>query len=92
MRLTTIAAIYFLFWMMSLFVVLPFGVKTAEEMGAAKVPGQVESAPANFSGWRIIWRTTLVSAVLFGIFYLNYSFGWITTETLLSLVPQPPQD
>lgn len=92
MRLTTIAAIYFLFWMMSLFVVLPFGVKTAEELGADQVPGQVESAPANFDGWRIVRRTTLLSAVLFGLFYLNYSYSWVTTETLLSFVPQPPEE
>lgn len=91
MRLTTIAAIYFLFWMMSLFLVLPFGVKTAEELGVDKVPGQVESAPANFNGWRIVLRTTLLSAVLFGLFYLNYSYGWVTTETLLSFVPQPEE-
>ena len=90
MKLTTIAAIYFLFWFMSLFLVLPFGVRTAEEEGIPLVPGQAESAPANFSPWRTIKRTTITAAVLFGIFYLNYTYGWVTTEDLTSLV-RPPE-
>ncbi len=90
MKPTTIAAIYFLFWFLSLFLVLPFGVRTAEEEGIALVPGQAESAPANFSAWRTIRRTTIVAAILFGIFYLNYSFGWVTTEDLTGLM-RPPE-
>ena len=44
MQITSIAAIYFLFFVMSAFVMLPFGVKTAEEAGVDKVPGQADSA------------------------------------------------
>ncbi len=90
MRVTTIIAIYFLFWMLSLFLVLPFGVRTADEAGVSKVPGQADSAPAQFRPWKIIFRTTLVSAAIFFVFYLNYQFGWVTTETLLSITPHPP--
>jgi predicted secreted protein len=46
------------------------------------VPGQAESAPAQFAPGRIALRTTLVSVVLFGAFYLNYRFGWVTAESL----------
>ena len=45
MRWTSILAIYVLFWTLSLFLVLPFGVRTAEEEGAAPGPGHAESAP-----------------------------------------------
>jgi predicted secreted protein len=90
MRPTTIVAIYFLFWMLSLFFVLPFGVKTSEEAGQERVPGQADSAPAQFRPWTIVQRTTILSGLLFALFYLNYSFGWVTTESLLSLMPQPP--
>jgi len=82
MHLTSIAAIYLLFWMMSLFLVLPFGVRTAEEEGAQAVPGQAESAPHRFSFGRTILRATILSALLFGLFYANYTFGWIGAEQL----------
>ncbi len=73
-------AIYALFWALSAFLVLPFGVKTHDEMGIAKVRGQADSAPANFRPLRVIGYTTLVSAVLFGLFYLNYVNGWVGAE------------
>lgn len=89
MRPTTIVAIYFLFWMLSLFLVLPFGVRTAEEAGVEKIRGQADSAPAHFNAWKIVRRTTIVSAAIFLVFYLNYRFSWLTTETLLSFAPHP---
>lgn len=82
MKLTSIAAIFVLFWVMSAFLVLPFGVRTAEEAGVAKVPGQAESAPASFSVSRVAMRATVLALVLFGLYYLNYTQGWITVEML----------
>ena len=82
MKLTSIAAIYLLFWMMSLFVVLPFGVRTAEEEGAESLPGHAESAPHRFSFGRVALRATILSAILFGLFYANYTYGWIGAEEL----------
>ncbi|HEX8667632.1 MAG TPA: DUF1467 family protein [Allosphingosinicella sp.] len=82
MRFGSILAIYVLFWTMTLFVVLPFGVRTAEEEGAERVPGHAESAPHRFSVGRTALRTTIVSAILFGLFYANYTFGWLTPDML----------
>jgi predicted secreted protein len=82
MKWTSILAIYFLFWVMSAFLCLPFGVKTHDEAGMAKVPGQADSAPANFRPKQIARRATVVSAVLFGLYYLNYVNGWIGIERL----------
>lgn len=82
MQWTSMLAIYFLFWFLCLFFVLPFGVKTAEEAGVELVPGQAESAPHAFDAKKVAIRTTIVAAVFFGIFYLNYVYGWITSETL----------
>ena len=42
MRWTSALAIYILFWTMSLFLVLPFGVRTPEEAGAEAEPGTHE--------------------------------------------------
>ncbi len=80
MKLSSALAIYTLFWTMTLFVVLPFGVRTAEEAGVERQSGHAESAPHDFSFARTAIRTTIVSALLFGAFYLNYVNGWITAE------------
>ncbi len=82
MKLSSALAIYVLFWTFTLFLVLPFGVRTAEEAGAERLPGHAESAPHGFSFGRVALRTTIVSALLFGAFYLNYVNGWITAEAL----------
>lgn len=75
-------AVYFLFWTFSVFLVLPFGVKTADEAGIEKVPGQAESAPHQFSSARLALRTTIVATIGFTLFYLNYTYGWVTVQTL----------
>ena len=80
-------AIYVLFWVMSAFFVLPFGVKTHDEAGVARVPGQAESAPANFRPLRIMRRTTIVATILFGVFYANYVYGWIGADSFPFLKP-----
>jgi predicted secreted protein len=82
LKWTSALAIYALFWTMCLFVVLPFGVRTAEEAGVERLPGHADSAPHGFSFSRVALRATIVSAILFGLYYANYVNGWITAETL----------
>ncbi|HEY7809671.1 MAG TPA: DUF1467 family protein [Allosphingosinicella sp.] len=82
MRFGSVLAIYILFWTMSLFLVLPFGVRTSEEAGAERVAGHADSAPHKFSFGRAALRATGLSAILFGLFYANYVFGWITPAML----------
>jgi predicted secreted protein len=82
MRWTSILAIYLLFWALSVFLVLPFGVRTHEEAGADRVAGQADSAPHEFSWAKLALRTTIVSAVLFGLYYANYVNGWIEPADL----------
>ncbi len=76
MKWTSIIAIYSLFWVLSAFVVLPFYAKTADEAGVEKIPGQAESAPAEFRPLPIAGWTTLVSAIAFVIYYVIYVNGW----------------
>ncbi len=38
MQWTSALAIYFLFWVLAVFIVLPFGIRTGEEVGAADTP------------------------------------------------------
>lgn len=77
MRWTSILAIYFLFWVMSAFLLLPFGVRTHEETGEPRVPGQADSAPANFRPGRLMLRATIIAAVMTTIYVLNYIYGWV---------------
>lgn len=89
MQITSIVAIYVLFWVMSAFLVLPFGVRTHDEAGLEKVPGQADSAPAHFSARRIALRATVLSVVLFGLYYANYVNGWVMPEDL-NFFGEPP--
>lgn len=89
MEWTSIIAIYLLFWVLSAFLVMPFGVRTHDEAGVPKVRGQAESAPAHFQPRRIMLRTTVVATLLFGLYYLNYVEGWITADDL-NLFGTPP--
>jgi predicted secreted protein len=82
MKLTSVLAIYLLFWVMSAFVVLPFHVRTSEEADAPLTPGQAESAPAEFKPLRIIAWTTMVATLSFGLYYANYVYGWIGGDSL----------
>jgi predicted secreted protein len=77
MKAGSALAIYALFWVMSFFVVLPFGVRTDEEAGVERLPGHAESSPHAFSFGKAALRATILSAILFGLFYANYIYGWI---------------
>jgi predicted secreted protein len=82
MRWQSALAIYVLFWAFSVFLVLPFGVRTAEEAGGELVPGQAPSAPYEFKAGRVAIRVTIVATILFTIFLLNYIYGWVTADML----------
>ena len=75
MRWPSMLAIYFLFWAFSVFFVLAFD-------GEDRIAGTVASAPREFSAGRVALRVTIVATVLFAVFLLNYSFGWVTVQDL----------
>lgn len=89
MAWTSALAIYLLFWVLSAFLVMPFGIRTHDELGEAKIPGQSESAPANFRPLRIAIRATLLAAALFALFYLNYVNGWLTAAMFDPFAERP---
>ena len=82
MKIGSIIAIYFLFFCFCAFALLPFGVRTSEEMGQTKVPGQADSAPHRFDLKRHLVRSAIGALILFGVYYANYVFGWLTTDSL----------
>ena len=82
MRFTSIIAIYLLFFAGSTFILLPFGVRTTEELGEERVPGQAESAPHRFDLPRHLIKAALLAALLFALYYANWVNGWVTAEDL----------
>lgn len=80
MKWTSILAIYLLFWVMSAFFVMPFGLRTHDDTKAELVPGQISSAPVNFRPALVAKRASVLAAVLFGLYYANYVFGWVGPE------------
>ena len=79
MKLTSIVAIYFLFFALSAFILLPFGVRTTDEVGEEKIAGQADS---RFDVKRHFLRAAVVGAILFGLYYANWTYGWITPNDL----------
>ena len=67
---------------MSLFLVLPFGVRTAEEIGERPGAGHAESAPHSFNLPRTALRAALLGALLTALYVANYVYGWVTVEDL----------
>ncbi|MEO9600598.1 DUF1467 family protein [Parasphingorhabdus sp.] len=82
MEITSIIAIYVLFWVMSAFIILPIGIRNHHESGIEMVKGQADGAPVNFRPLRVLLLTTLLATAAFGLFYLNYIYGWITLDTI----------
>jgi len=82
MKWTSVLAIYFLVFCFTTFVLLPFGVKTHEEAGTERIPGQAESAPHKFDLPNHLLLAAALAALLTALFAANFQFGWITTDDL----------
>lgn len=83
MEWTSIIAIYALIWVLSAFLVMPFGVRTHDvDDDVDKVPGQADSAPVEFRPGKVVLRATVLAAVLFGLYYVIYVNGWIVADDL----------
>ena len=86
MPLFTMFAIYFIVWWIALFACLPVGVRTQAEAGDV-VPGSAESAPHRFQFWKVIGLTTVVSAVICGIWYVAVHYFGMGLDSLPNIVP-----
>jgi predicted secreted protein len=91
MAFTSILAIYALLWVACAFVMLPFGIRTHDEVGEAKIPGQADSAPANFRPGRIALRASILAALLCALYVANYSYGWVDIG-MVDFAPELPDE
>lgn len=71
----SIFAEYFICWWITLFIMLPIGLRTQADENDV-VMGTVKSAPARFRFWRLFVTVTAVSMVLYAAWYvLTVVFG-----------------
>jgi predicted secreted protein len=86
--ISTAFAIYFVMWWVTLFLTLPFGVRSQHE-GGGGAPGTDPGAPiASRMGRKLIW-TTVISAIIFIASWLAYSAGLLNVERLSRLMGFP---
>lgn len=69
MSFFSVFAIYFIIWWLTLFIILPIGLRTQAEENEI-VPGTVESAPARFRGWKVFLTTSVVAAIIHLAWYV----------------------
>jgi predicted secreted protein len=86
MSITTALAVYFLVWWLTLFAVLPWGVRSQHEDGEIS-PGTEPGAPilpriAAKLGW-----TTAVATAVFAVLYVTYVSGIVTFDDLQRVFP-----
>jgi predicted secreted protein len=83
MSVTTALATFFLIWWVTLFAVLPWGVRSQHE-GGEMAPGTDPGAPRNFRlGRKLLW-TTLVAAVVYAGCYVVYVNRLVTIDGLMA--------
>ena len=84
MSLTTSIAIFFIIWWVGLFAVLPWGIRSQAESGEV-VPGSDPGAPAMPKlKSKLVW-TTLVAAIVFGLFVVIYLYRLVRLDDLETL-------
>ncbi len=86
MSVTTAIAIYFLVWWLTLFAVLPFGIRSQHE--EETTPGTDPGAPVlPRIASKLVW-TTLVSAAIFAVMYVAYVYRLVDFDMIPGL-PNP---
>ncbi len=85
---STAIAIYFVLWWITLFLTLPFGVRSQHEDGEG-APGTDPGAPVMARmGRKLIW-TTIISAVIFAAGMWASRGGYLSIERLSKLMGTP---
>jgi predicted secreted protein len=86
--ISTAFAIYFVVWWIVLFAVLPFGVRSQVEDGAAAAGTDPGAPILPRMAKKLLW-TTLISGVLFGAGMAAYRAGYLGIERLSKLMGFP---
>ena len=85
MSLATSIAIYFIIWWVVLFAVLPWGVRSQHE-GGEIAPGSDPGAPSIPRLKRKLVWTTIITALVFALWHVVYTYRLITLDDLVALL------
>jgi predicted secreted protein len=86
MSWVSIAAIFFIVWWVVLFAMLPVGLRTQDDEKDVTL-GTVSSAPRGPHMLKVVIRTTIVSVLIFGIFYVLTKVLGYSIDDIPSFVP-----
>ncbi|WP_370853025.1 DUF1467 family protein [Pararhizobium haloflavum] len=79
-------AVYFIIWWVTLFAILPIGVRTQADDDDI-ILGTAESAPVKANLGQKALLTTLVSAVVFAVYFVTTSVYGLSFESIPRIVP-----
>ena len=82
----SILAEYFICWWITLFIVLPIGLRTQADENEV-TSGTVKCAPARFRFWRVFLVTTLASIVIYAGWYTATVIYGVNVMTFPRIVP-----
>ena len=86
--ISTAFAIYFVIWWITLFLTLPFGIRSQHEDGGGAAGTDPGAPIVSRMGPRLVW-TTVLSAVIFALAMLAYNAGYLSIERLSKLMGMP---
>jgi len=81
MTIATGVAVFFLIWWVTLFAVLPWGIRSQHE-GGEVIPGTDPGAPTIPKLGRKLFWTTVVAGVIFAACYVVYTDRLISLDSL----------
>ena len=87
-QISTGLAIYFVIWWISLFLTLPFGVRSQHEDGGG-APGTDPGAPVLTGMKRKLVWPTIISAFIYGLGVAAYHAGYLSLDRLSKLMGMP---
>ncbi len=76
MQIGSLLALYFVIWWLTLFLVLPFGVRSQHETGEV-VAGSDPGAPTMVRIVRIVILNSVLSLVVLSLFWIVYVENWL---------------
>lgn len=86
MQIFSILAVYFVIWWITLFAVLPIGLRTQADDNEI-VPGSVESAPSRFRPARVLLLNSAVAGVIYAAWYISSTYLGFGFDALPVLMP-----
>ena len=86
MSLSLSISLYIMIWWMTLFAVLPFGVRTQGEAGEV-VPGTPASAPVKPRIVKAFLINTVVATLVFALVWATLNYDWLG---FYATPPNPP--